>query len=51
MVNEPAILIVDDEPFNIDLLEQELDGFGYASITAGDGEEALARRGKGWKKR
>ena len=43
MTNEPAILIVDDEPFNIDLLEQELDGFGYASISAGDGEEALVR--------
>ena len=36
------MLIVDDEPLNVDLLEQELAGAGYRTITAQDGEEALA---------
>jgi len=35
------ILIVDDEPFNIDLLEQELDDQGYRTCTAASGQEAL----------
>jgi len=35
------ILIVDDEPFNVDLLEQELDDQGYATCAATNGEEAL----------
>jgi DNA-binding NtrC family response regulator len=40
---EPAtILIVDDEPLNVDLLEQELDAAGYRTLAAGSGEEALA---------
>ena len=37
----PKILIVDDEPFNVDLLEQELDDQGYATCAATGGEEAL----------
>jgi len=37
------ILIVDDEPFNLDLLEQELAEQGYSLERAGDGEEALKK--------
>jgi adenylate cyclase len=37
------ILIVDDEPFNLDLLEQELTEQGYAIERAGDGAEALEK--------
>jgi len=37
------ILIVDDEPFNLDLLEQELADQGYAVERAADGEEALQK--------
>ncbi|HVO91961.1 MAG TPA: sigma-54 dependent transcriptional regulator [Terriglobales bacterium] len=36
------ILIVDDEPFNLDLLEQELTDLGYAIARANDGAQALA---------
>ena len=36
------ILIVDDEPFNLDLLAQELTELGYAVERARDGVEALA---------
>ncbi|TFH37551.1 MAG: response regulator [Anaerolineales bacterium] len=38
-----SILLVDDEPFNLDLLEQELAGQGFDIRTAADGSEALAR--------
>jgi DNA-binding NtrC family response regulator len=37
------ILIVDDEPFNLDLLEQELTDRGYAIERARDGAEALRK--------
>ena len=37
------ILIVDDEVFNLDLLEQELDGQGYVVERASDGTEALEK--------
>jgi len=37
-----TILIVDDEPLNVDLLEQELGGAGYRILSAGSGEQALA---------
>jgi DNA-binding NtrC family response regulator len=37
------ILIVDDEPFNLDLLEQELTDRGYAIERAGNGAEALSQ--------
>lgn len=37
------ILIVDDEPFNVDTLEQELDDLGYATISATNGRQALAQ--------
>src|SRR5207237_8783425 len=39
----PRILIVDDEPFNLDLLEQELELLGYGSVRAVDGRNALER--------
>jgi DNA-binding NtrC family response regulator len=40
---EPAtVLIVDDEPLNVDLLEQELGAAGYRTLAAASGEEALA---------
>ena len=35
------ILIVDDEPFNVDYLEQELEDLGYETISAANGQEAL----------
>lgn len=39
---EPArILIVDDEPFNVDVLEQELELLAYTTLAAANGEEAL----------
>lgn len=37
------ILIVDDEPFNVDYLEQELSEMDYSTITAANGEEALEK--------
>lgn len=43
-MHQPAkILIVDDEPFNIDALEQELDDLGYATVSAANGRQALAQ--------
>lgn len=38
---QPKILIVDDEPFNVDYLEQELEELDYTIITASNGMEAL----------
>jgi adenylate cyclase len=35
------ILIVDDEPLNVDYLEQELEDSGYDTISATNGQEAL----------
>src|SRR2546426_3583260 len=35
------ILIVDDEPFNVDYLEQELEDLGYETVSAGNGKEAI----------
>jgi adenylate cyclase len=37
------ILIVDDEPLNVDYLEQELEYLGYETIIAVNGQEALQR--------
>jgi DNA-binding NtrC family response regulator len=37
------ILIVDDEPFNLDVLEQELTDRGYAIVRARSGSEALQK--------
>ena len=41
MSQRPKILIVDDEPFNVDYLEQELDDLNYDTISACNGQEAL----------
>ena len=41
MVQRSKILIVDDEPFKVDLLEQELEELGYDTISAANGQEAL----------
>jgi serine phosphatase RsbU (regulator of sigma subunit) len=35
------ILIVDDEPFNVDYIEQELEDAGYETVSAVNGQEAL----------
>jgi CheY-like chemotaxis protein len=40
---QPKILIVDDEPYNVDYLEQELEDLDYATISAGNGQEALEK--------
>jgi len=46
-VDEAAtVLIVDDEPLNVDLLEQELGAAGYRTLSATSGEEALAAAAK-----
>src|SRR5258706_3766297 len=37
----PKILIVDDEPLNVDYLEQELEELNYATISSTNGREAL----------
>ena len=36
-----TVLIVDDEPFNVDLLEQELRAAGYRTVGASSGEAAV----------
>ncbi len=41
MSQKAKILIVDDEPFNVDVLQQELDELEYHIITASNGKEAL----------
>jgi serine phosphatase RsbU (regulator of sigma subunit) len=41
MGKRPVILIVDDEPFNVDYLEQELEDIECETTTAGNGREAL----------
>ena len=43
MNNKPKILIVDDEPFNVDYLEQELEELNYETITAVNGQDALEK--------
>ena len=42
-VRPPRILIVDDEPFNVDYLEQELQDLGYETASAANGREALEK--------
>jgi len=39
--NQHKILIVDDEPFNVDYLEQELQDLNYETVSASNGQEAL----------
>jgi class 3 adenylate cyclase len=43
MTRPSKILIVDDEPFNVDYLEQELEDLGYDTVSAGNGQEALEK--------
>jgi len=43
MESMETILIVDDEPTNVDMLSQELEEEGYHLLTACDGEEALIK--------
>jgi serine phosphatase RsbU (regulator of sigma subunit) len=40
-MTNPKILIVDDEPFNLDYLEQELEDSNFNIVTASNGQEAL----------
>ncbi len=40
-MTKPRILIADDEPFNIDYLEQELEALDYDTLAAANGQEAL----------
>ena len=42
-MSQATILIVDDEPFNVDVLQQELDELNYKLITAANGQEALSK--------
>ena len=41
MSETPKILIVDDEPLNLELLEQELEELGFEIVTASSGAEAV----------
>src|SRR4030043_1111366 len=43
MKNKPVILVVDDEPQNIELLEAHLLPQGYEIVKAANGEEALGK--------
>ncbi|MBI3248462.1 MAG: response regulator [Deltaproteobacteria bacterium] len=43
MPERSKILIVDDEPFNVDYLQQELGDLGYETISATNGQEALEK--------
>ena len=43
MTRPSKILIVDDEPFNVDYLEQELQDLGYETVSAGNGQEAVEK--------
>jgi adenylate cyclase len=43
MRNPPLILVVDDVPDNVDILQMRLESQGYEIATAGDGLEALEK--------
>src|SRR5450759_1838240 len=43
MKDKPVILVVDDQPQNIELLEAHLAPQGYEIVTAASGEEALGK--------
>lgn len=38
----PVLLVVDDEPFNLEIIEECLDGLGYELITASSGDQGWA---------
>jgi hypothetical protein len=42
-----AVLIVEDDPDSLDLLDQMVGAFGATVLTARDGREAIGRRGSG----
>jgi serine phosphatase RsbU (regulator of sigma subunit) len=42
-MTKPKILIVDDEPYNVDYLEQELEELSYETVSATNGQEAIER--------
>jgi CheY-like chemotaxis protein len=42
-MSKPKVLIVDDEPFNVEVLEQALDGTDYQVLTASSGQEAWTK--------
>jgi CheY-like chemotaxis protein len=42
-MSQATILIVDDEPFNVDVLQQELEELNYQLLTATNGQEALSK--------
>lgn len=51
-MDSPVILVVDDEPLNLDIIEEFLTGRGqpYIVETASDGIEAMAlKRWKSWR--
>jgi CheY-like chemotaxis protein len=41
MSQKATVLVVDDEPFNVEVLQQELEELDYHIITASNGREAL----------
>lgn len=41
MSQKATVLVVDDEPFNVEVLQQELEELDYHIITASNGQEAL----------
>ena len=41
MKTPPQLLIVDDQPMNVDILQTHLAVHGYDILTASDGEAAL----------
>jgi adenylate cyclase len=43
MHDPPRILVVDDVPDNLDILQMRLESQGYEVATAGDGVEALEK--------
>ena len=43
MREPPLILVVDDVPDNVDILQMRLESQGYEVVTAGDGVEALEK--------
>ena len=42
-LKRPKILVVDDEPMNVELFEAQLGAAGYEVVTAYGGEEALEK--------
>lgn len=41
-MSTPRLLVVDDEPINLEIISEYFDGLGYTLDTAADGEEAWA---------